>query len=78
MPELNKTTEDWSVTSKVRIALKVNVETAKYLESIKVGTASGVVYLMGKLPTKEARDKVERVARAVPDVFSIVNEIEVA
>jgi osmotically-inducible protein OsmY len=78
MPEYNKTGADYNVTSKVRIALKVHEETEKLLKDLKVGTANGVVHLMGKVPTEEARLMVERVARAVPDVLSIVNELEVA
>lgn len=77
MPEFNKSAADWGVSSKVRIALKVSDQTDKYLSSIKVGTANGVVHLMGKVPTQEAKDAVERVARSVPDVYSIVNELEV-
>lgn len=78
VPEYNKTSADWSVTSKVRIALKVHEATENLLKDLKVGTAAGVVHLMGKVPDDEARQAVERVARAVPDVISVVNELEVA
>lgn len=78
MPEYNKTGADWNVTSKVRIALKVHEETEKLLKDLKVGTANGIVHLMGKVPSEEARVAIERVTRTVPDVMSVVNELEVA
>lgn len=78
VPEYNKTDADWSVTSKVRIALKVHEETEKFMKDLKVGTANGVVHLMGKVPSEEAKQALARVARTVVDVMSVVNELEVA
>jgi osmotically-inducible protein OsmY len=77
MAEYNKTPEDYSITSKVRIALKVHAETESLLPGIKVGTEKGVVHLMGKVPTQRDRDAVERIARTVPDVTSLSNDLEV-
>ncbi len=77
MPEFNKTPEDYGVTSKVRIALKVHAETENLLSGIKVGTEKGTVHLMGKVPTAKDKDSVERIARTVPDVVSLKNELEV-
>jgi len=51
MAEFNKSPEDYSVTSKVRIALKVHQETESLIKEIKVGTEKGVVHLMGSVPS---------------------------
>jgi osmotically-inducible protein OsmY len=78
MPEFNKTPQDYSVTSKVRIALKITPSTEKFVPTLKVGTDHGVVYLMGTVPTQKDAETVEKVARALPDVYRLVNQIEVA
>jgi len=77
MPEYNKTPEDYGITSKVRIALKVHADTENLLSGMKVGTEKGTVHLMGKVPTQKDKDAAERIARSVPDVTSLKNELEV-
>ncbi len=75
--ELNKTQADWNLSSKIRIALKVHEETEDVQEDIKIGAADGVVYLKGQVSSEEARDAVDKIARGVPEMFTLVNEIEV-
>jgi len=77
MVEYNKNPEDAGLSSKVRIALKVNDATELYIKSVKVGTFKGTVHLMGEVPDEAAKRAIERVTRQCPDVYALVNEIEV-
>jgi osmotically-inducible protein OsmY len=78
MPEYNKDPQDYAITSKVRIALKVHDETESLLPNIKVGTEHGVVHLMGAVPSGKDKEAVERIARSCNDVNRLVNELQVS
>jgi osmotically-inducible protein OsmY len=44
---------------------------------IEVLDSNGVISLRGVVPTREARERAEAVAREVPGVTSVINEIDV-
>ena len=44
---------------------------------IEVLDSNGVVTLRGDVPTREIRDRAEVVARDVPGVINVINEIDV-
>jgi osmotically-inducible protein OsmY len=44
---------------------------------IEVLDSNGVISLRGNVPTGEIRDRAEAVARDVPGVINVINEIDV-
>ena len=44
---------------------------------VEVLDSNGVVTLRGDVPTREIRDRAEAVARDVPGVINVINEIDV-
>jgi hyperosmotically inducible periplasmic protein len=65
--------DDRTITSQVRSALAANPETAT--PAIKVSTADGVVQLAGFVDSNDQRDTASGIARAVPGVRRVDNDL---
>lgn len=44
---------------------------------IEILDSNGVITLRGAIPNRDARDRAEAVARDVPGVITVINEIDV-
>jgi osmotically-inducible protein OsmY len=66
--------DDATVTSKVKADFIEDPLTKG--RDISVATAHGVVQLSGSVDSKEQRDEAARVAKAVPGVGSVDNELQ--
>jgi osmotically-inducible protein OsmY len=44
---------------------------------IEILDSNGVITLRGAIPSRDARDRAEAVARDVPGVINVINEIDV-
>ncbi len=53
------------------------VESEIYSEDIDVSVSNGVVNLIGRVPSPEMRDEIERLARETQNVKSVNNELSI-
>jgi len=75
--ELDVSMEDKMLTSKVKVALKVDDATSPYVEGVKVGSRNRIVHLSGKVPSQEVKKQFSRVVRSVAEVAGVRNNLEV-
>lgn len=68
---------DESVWFKVRVEMKINPLTSEFAKGLTYHVDRGVVTLEGKVPSPEAIEAAERVARGLPDVLGVVNRLTV-
>ncbi len=68
---------DWALSRKVITALKRSSHSSAYTEHVMVRAKDGLVFLMGWVPSKAAKDACERVALTVPQVRRMYNELKV-
>ncbi len=71
----NALTSDTELTARIVTALAQDERTS--LLSIEVAVDRGIVTLRGEVPTAEHREAAEAIARAVPGVVTVVNELKV-
>lgn len=71
----DKPVNDGVITDKVRQRLVSDPEVKGY--AVDVDTKDGVVTLSGKVETKIARDKAEKLAKKVSGVKSVINKLVV-
>jgi osmotically-inducible protein OsmY len=69
-------TDDAALTAKVKTAIATDVG-ARAASAINVETFKGVVQLSGFVDNSEAKSTAEQLARAVDNVKSVDNEIDV-
>ena len=74
-PSGSERTEDAAITAKVKTALGGDPRTKAH--QINIETREGVVQLSGFVDTSEAKSTAEQLARAVDNVKSVDNEIDV-
>ncbi len=67
--------DDAAITARVKARLAA--ERAVNLTRIHVDTYESVVYLTGGVPSSEAKQRAEQLARAVPQVALVVNNLHV-
>lgn len=67
--------DDAAITTKIKSVMIA--DTAVSALHISVKTVKGVVHLTGTADTKAEADKAEAIARGVPGVISVVNDIHV-
>ena len=70
--------QDESLWFKLRVELKINVETESFYRDLKIGVDRGTVVLEGSAPSEEAARAAERVALRVQGVFRVVNNLKIA
>jgi hyperosmotically inducible protein len=68
---------DTQITAQVKGQLVSDVS-ASSLANIEVNTTNGIVTLAGEVETEEVKARAEEVARAVPGVVSVNNNLQVA
>jgi len=74
-PSGSERTDDAAITSKVKSALAGDPRTKAH--QINIETREGAVQLSGFVDTSEAKSTAEDLARAVDNVKSVDNEIDV-
>jgi osmotically-inducible protein OsmY len=67
--------QDESLWFKVRIALRIDPETAHFSRDLVIRVHRGQVTLEGKVPSAADAAAAQRVALAVPDVYRVVNNL---
>ena len=67
--------DDQNITGKVKAEL--TKDKTSNLTRIAVKTNSGVVYLEGVVDTEADRARAEEITRRVPEVMSVVNQLQV-
>lgn len=67
--------EDVMISSKIKG--KIFIESEIYSEDIDVSVSNGVVNLIGRVPSPEMRDEIERLSRETVNVKSVNNELTV-
>jgi hyperosmotically inducible periplasmic protein len=67
--------EDVMISSKIKG--KIMVESEIYAEDIDVSVSGGTVNLIGRVPTAEMREEIERLARDTNGVKDVNNELAV-
>lgn len=72
----NRQAEDLKITTEVKTKLATDVN-ASSLANIEVNTTNGVVTLAGQVETAEVKSSAETVARAVPGVVRVNNNLQV-
>ena len=74
-------TDAKTVNSELDMGIQHNVDAAlvaaKLNKSVKYDVKAGVVTLTGNVESQSARDQVEQVTSAVPNVKQVVNELQV-
>ncbi len=73
--ELKTDLRDAGLTTAVRSAFALNKEVSRL--DVSVDTDGGTVTLTGAVPDEASRAEAERVAKAVPDVKSVVNRLTI-
>ena len=68
--------DDQSITGKVKTEL--TKDKTSNLTRIAVKTNSGVVYLEGVVDSEADRARAEQITRRVPEVLSVVNQLQVS
>ncbi len=71
----NALTSDTELTARIVTALAADERTA--LLTVEVAVDRGIVTLRGEVPTAEHREAAEAIARAVPGVITVINELKV-
>lgn len=65
----------YNLQQQVQEALREDLDMSHY--GIEVLDSNGVITLRGTVPTVEAREKAEAVARNMEGVTSVINELDV-
>jgi osmotically-inducible protein OsmY len=65
----------YNLQQQIHEALIEDLEMSRY--DIEVLDNNGVITLRGTVPTVEAREKAEAVARSMERVISVINELDV-
>lgn len=61
----------------VQAALMDDLDLRGYYESVEVLDNNGIITLRGTVPSREARDRAEEIARRMDGVLNVINELDV-
>lgn len=70
--------QDWELTAQVKTAIITDDTISATARLVSVNSRDGVVTLSGKVPTKEDKDKIGEIVKAVPGVKKVDDQITVS